>query len=65
MIFLFSIYDPTRLVTCPLNGPVDQQKLQHLDQILPCQTGQTTVYTTVRLQYVDKWPKISLRPQFV
>jgi len=36
-----------------LARPVDRQQLQHLDQILPRQTGKTAVYTTVRLHYVD------------
>ena len=40
-----------------LDRPIDRQKLQHLDQILPRRTGKTAAYTTVRLRrlhYIDK-----------
>jgi len=49
-----------RPVTCGLIGenqfltalgrPIDRQKLQYVDEILPQQTRKTAVYTTVRLQ---------------
>jgi len=32
-----------------LGRPIDRQKLQHVDEVLPQQTRKTAVYTTVRL----------------
>jgi len=38
-----------------LDRPIELQKLQHLDQILPDKQESSSVhYTTVRLRYVDK-----------